>query len=96
MRRTSTPAILLSLVANTAICCASTRRSMCSAAAAARITGTSSASVLRAALPPDRRAHKLAPSQLEGILKSAGLCKVRRALATPFNLIIEAKRQSQV
>ena len=65
-------------------------------AAAARITGTSSASVLRAALPPDRRAHKLAPSQLEGILKSAGLCKVRRALATPFNLIIEAKRQSQV
>lgn len=34
------------------------------------------------------------PSQLEGILKSAGLCKVRRALATPFNLIMEAERQS--
>ena len=32
------------------------------------------------------------PSQLEAILKSAGLGTVRRAVETPFNLIIEARR----
>ncbi|MET0567745.1 MAG: class I SAM-dependent methyltransferase, partial [Hyphomicrobiaceae bacterium] len=31
------------------------------------------------------------PSQLEGILKSAGLGTVRRAIETPFNLILEAR-----
>ena len=32
------------------------------------------------------------PSQLEAVLKSAGLGTVRRAAETPFNLIIEARR----
>lgn len=32
------------------------------------------------------------PGQLEAILKSAGLGTVRRAMETPFNLIIEARR----
>lgn len=32
------------------------------------------------------------PSQLEAVLKSAGLGTVRRAAQTPFNLIIEARR----
>lgn len=32
------------------------------------------------------------PSQIEAILKSAGLGTVRRAVETPFNLIIEARR----
>jgi 2-polyprenyl-3-methyl-5-hydroxy-6-metoxy-1,4-benzoquinol methylase len=32
------------------------------------------------------------PRQLEAVLKSAGLGRVRRAAETPFNLIIEARR----
>jgi SAM-dependent methyltransferase len=31
------------------------------------------------------------PRQLEEVLRSAGLCSVRRAAQTPFNLIIEAR-----
>ena len=32
------------------------------------------------------------PSQLEAVLKTAGLGTVRRAAQTPFNLIVEARR----
>jgi hypothetical protein len=32
------------------------------------------------------------PRQLEDVLKAAGLGSVRRAVETPFNLIIEARR----